>query len=141
MSTETVNALKEVDCPHCKGKFDVEVQQKKPKVVISEQETILNNQNTVRESQHEHIHAPDPHLEMAKNLPKGWNFATCKDGNCGTVVKNPNGLVTEFKTCPNCKDNSNKKSAKVCKTCGKKPDADEWEDSEIELELEKEEDE
>ena len=135
MSQDTITENKEVDCPHCKNKFDLEIQRKKPKV------TIIEEEKTIKDEIHtNHTHNPDPHEELAKNLPKGWNFATCKDGNCGTIVKNPKGLVTDFKTCPNCKDNSNKKTAKICKTCGKKPeDGEEWDESDIDLKIEEDE--
>ena len=139
IKTDTKIETKEVDCPHCKGKIDVEIQRSKPKVIIQEKETEIIKENTT----HEHTHTlppTDPHAEMAKHMPKGMNFATCKDGNCGTIVRNPNGLETSFKTCPNCGDNTNRKGAKICKTCGKKPDSkDEWNESEVKIELEEEE--
>ena len=135
--TEVVPETKEVDCPHCKGKIDVEIQRSKPKVIIQEQQTevIKENKTEVHDHTHNQVPANDPHMELAKNLPKGWNFATCKDGNCGKIVRNPNGIETKFKTCPNCKDNTNRKGAKICKTCGKKPDeVEDWEESDVKIE-------
>ena len=132
---------KEVECPGCKQKIDVEVQRSKPKVVIQEQTT-----ETIKEI-HDHSHEPkpfqDPHKTIAENMPSGVNFTRCKDGNCGhTVIKNAKGLTTEFKTCTNCGDNTNSKKAKICKTCGKKPDEeDDWDESDVKIEIQDEEDE
>ena len=139
MSTELKTETKEVDCPHCKGKIDVEIQRSKPKVIIQEKETEIVKENNIT-THDNHVHptpANDPHIELAKTLPKGWNFATCKDGKCGTVVRNPNGIETSFKSCPNCGDNTNRKAAKICKTCGKKPESKEdWNESEVKIEEE-----
>ena len=136
--TLELNEKKEIECPNCKGKIDVEVKRKKPQVIIEEQE-----QNTIKTqiqpspgiSTHEEPKI-DPHEEIAKNLPLGVNFGMCTNGNCeNPIIKNPKGMTTKFKACPNCHDNTNRKSAKVCKTCGKKPDEeDDWEDSEVEIE-------
>ena len=144
-----IKAEAEGDCPECKKhiklptvvEFEMpkENTQKASNVTITEKLPQVQTQTLIQE--HTHTHVNDPHIEMAKNLPKGWNFATCKDGNCGQVVRNPNGIETDFKTCPNCRDNTNRKAAKVCKTCGKKPDnKDEWEESEVKIEDEKEDD-
>lgn len=143
MTAELKTETKEVECPGCKQKIDVEIQRSKPKVIIQEKETeIVKENNITTHENHTHaLPANDPHLEMAKNMPKGFNFATCKDGNCGTIVKNPNGLETSFKTCPNCGDNTNRKAAKICKTCGKKPESKEdWNESEVNIEVEEGED-
>lgn len=142
-----VKAEAEGDCPECKKhiKLPTIVEFEMPKENISKAQnvTITEKLPQIQTIQHEnHSHAApanDPHIELAKSLPKGWNFATCKDGNCGTIVRNPNGLETSFKTCPNCGDNTNRKAAKICKTCGKKPDSkDEWNESEVKIETEDE---
>ena len=138
MSQDTKTETKEVDCPHCKGKIDVEIQRSKPKVIIQEKETEVIRDN--------HFHdipkpnEPDPHQSIAENMPTGVNFARCKDGKCGhTIIKNAKGLTTEFKTCPNCGDNTNSKKSKICKTCGKKPqDDNDWDSSDVSIEVEQE---
>jgi|SRR5579872_803950 len=146
-----IKAEAEGDCPECKKhiKLPTTVEFEMPKeniskaqnVTITEKPQQIQTQMIQESHTHSNPHSNDPHIEMAKSLPKGWNFATCKDGNCGTIVRNPNGLETSFKTCPNCKDNTNRKAAKICKTCGKKPESKEdWEESEVQIEDNKEDD-
>lgn len=141
MSTELKTETKEVDCPHCKGKIDVEIQRSKPKVIIQEKDTERIIENHVHDTPKPN--EPDPHKTIAENMPSGVNFTRCKDGNCGhRVIKNAKGLTTDFKTCPTCGDNTNSKKSKICKTCGKKPNEDEdWQESDVKIEVEEVEDE
>lgn len=137
----TVIEKKEIECPGCKQKIDVEVEKTKPKVIIREETT-----ETHTEHNHEHTITPpkdDEHDIIAKNMPLGVNFGRCKDGKCGhRVIKNAKGITTDFKTCPNCGDNTNSKKSKICKTCGKKPDDEkDWDESDVKIEVEEDEDE
>lgn len=84
----------------------------------------------------------DPHEEMIKALPSGVNFAKCEGADCGHVkLKNPN-QTTKHKSCPNCKNNSVPTNSDFCPNCGLEEESkkfEEWEDSDIEIEEEKEE--
>ncbi len=122
MSTELEITKKEIDCPHCKGKIDVEIERRKPKVVLKEENT-----TEIRTENHEHIHEA-PKTE-AHPLPKGVNFGFCK--NCDKKIKNEKGLTTKFKKCTNCGTNSVPKSSEFCPTCGK--DSDDWDESDINI--------
>ena len=136
MTTELKTETKEVDCPHCKGKIDVEIQRSKPKVIISEREVEKITENHVHEPPKPNMGEHD-HDNIAKAMPSGVNFARCKDGNCGhKIIKNAKGLTTSFKTCPTCGDNTNAKKSKICKTCGKKPqNEDDWDESDVKIEI------
>ena len=79
----------------------------------------------------------DPHREISQGLPTGINFARCKNGECGTVVKNANSFTSKYKTCPECKyngipENTVHKDA-LCPSCGRVHKRDELEDSDIEF--------
>ena len=127
---------KPIDCPHCKGKIDVEIPKPIAKVIIKEEQTqtITENHNHNHQQQEQ---KPDEHELLANAMPSGVNFARCKDGKCGhKIIKNAKGLTTSFKTCPTCGDNTNSKKAKICKTCGKKPhDEDDWDESDVKIEI------
>ncbi len=73
----------------------------------------------------------DPHITLAKRLPRGINFAECR--GCHTVIQNPH-VTTKFKSCPHCSANTVPKDNKICPTCGKESESDEWDDSDVELE-------
>lgn len=83
----------------------------------------------------------DPHEEMTKALPSGVNYAKCEGADCGHVkLKNPK-QTTKHKACPECKNNNVPKSSDFCPNCGLEEESkkfEEWEDSDIELEEEKE---
>lgn len=91
--------------------------------------------------QHDHEHKKDIHEELSELLPRGQNFGKCANGNCATMVKNPNP-VTKFKACPGCKNNAVPKNNDFCPTCGITENSkkfDEWEESDLELETEEDE--
>ena len=128
------------DKPDCTHPHEMEIDYTEPKIPKAST-TLLPDTNTstvqvvAQQSSHEEPKT-DIHDEIAKNLPMGVNCATCANGECGKIIKNPKGMTTKFKACPNCHDNTNRKSAKVCKTCGKKPEEEEdWEESEVEIEV------
>ena len=127
--SELETIKKEIECPGCKAKIDVEMQKPKHKVTIQENENV-----TVKET-HEHSHndvpKEDPHEIIALNMPKGINFGKCKNGNCGTKIKNKI-ITTKYKTCPNCKTNTVPKSSDFCPTCGK--ESEEFDESDVEIE-------
>ena len=83
----------------------------------------------------------DPHEEMTKALPSGVNFAKCEGADCGHVkLKNPK-QITKFKGCPNCKNNNVPNNSDFCPNCGIEEESkkfESWEDSEIEIEGEEE---
>lgn len=142
MSTIEVEKETEVDCPHCKQKFDLTVKQKKPKVEIQEQETVkeLKNNTEVHDHSHSEKPKPDEHQEIANSMPKGNNFAYCTGPDCGKKIVNAKGIVTKFKKCSTCGANTVPKSKKYCPTCGTKEKEDEpFDDSDVELEVDEEE--
>ena len=133
---------KPIDCPHCKGKIDVEIEKPRAKVILKEENTEVIKEKTV--DVHDHSHSenpkPDEHQEIANKMPKGMNFAYCTGPDCGKKITNAKGITTKFKTCINCKANTVPKSKKYCPTCGMKEDEDNaFEDSEVELEVEEDE--
>jgi len=83
----------------------------------------------------------DPHEEMTKALPSGVNYAKCEGADCGHVkLKNPK-QTTKYKACPHCKANMVPKNNDFCPNCGIEEESkkfEEWEDSDIEIEEEKE---
>lgn len=83
----------------------------------------------------------DPHEEMTKALPSGVNFAKCEGADCGHIkLKNPT-QTTKYKACPNCKNNNVPKNNDFCPNCGIEEESkkfEEWEDSDIEIEKEEE---
>lgn len=138
MSTEIIH--KNIECPGCKQKIDVELERNSPKVVIQESNTETIKENNTHEHTHEVPKPEDPHKLLAESMTKGVNFGKCTGEDCGKKIKNAKGIVTKFKTCTNCKANTVPKSKTYCPTCGMDEKEDEpFEDSDVELE-EKEED-
>jgi len=82
------------------------------------------------------------HEKMNSELPSGVNYAKCDGADCGHVkLKNPN-QTTKHKACPNCKNNNVPTNSDFCPNCGIEEESkkfEEWEDSDIEIEEEKEE--
>ena len=128
--------------------FDLEVPEVKPTIQVKPEPQINYNlppqpkpmQYTQPET-HNHDHKKDIHEELSELLPRGQNFGKCANGNCATMVKNPNP-VTKFKSCPGCKNNAVPKNNDFCPTCGITENSkgfDEWEDSELELKTEEDE--
>ena len=88
-----------------------------------------------------HEHKKDIHEELSELLPRGQNFGKCANGNCATMVKNPNP-VTKFKACPGCKNNAVPKNNDFCPTCGITENSkkfEEWDESDLEIETEEDE--
>lgn len=138
VDVETIN--KEIDCPHCKGKIDVSVERKKPKVIIQEQSTTIEQTKEVHDHSHNDIEKPDEHAEIANSMQKGNNFAYCTGPDCGKKIVNAKGIVTKFKKCLNCGANTVPKSKKYCPTCGTKEKEDEpFDESDVNLEVDEEE--
>ena len=90
----------------------------------------------------EHNHEKkDVHDELAELLPRGQNFGKCANGSCATMVINKNP-TTKFKACPGCKNNAVPKNNDFCPTCGITENSkkfDEWEESDLEIEQEEDE--
>ena len=132
----------DVECPNCKNHFDLTVKQKstKPKVVIEEKETTIIKENHTHD--HSHEEKPEPtkftHQDMEKVMPFGVNFSTCPGGNCCTKIKNQK-IATKFKKCTNCNTNTVPKKSEFCPTCGKTPEDDEWDESDVEIKRQDEE--
>ena len=143
-----IKAEAEGDCPECKKHIKmptlVEFEMPKDNIAKALNVQVSQKPNQVQTMMDTHNHnqtqEQDPHQSIAENMPTGVNFARCKDGKCGhTIIKNAKGLTTEFKTCPNCGDNTNSKKSKICKTCGKKPqDENDWDSSDVSIEVEQE---
>lgn len=107
MSTIEVNKPQIVECPGCKEKFELEVKQKTPKVIIEQQETTRIKE--IEESK-----------EVAKPkllVPSDEPFYPCKD--CDTMHKNPNYRQRPNKKCENC-GSHNGPNNKTCKNCSSK---------------------
>ena len=130
--------------------FDLEVPEVKPTVQIKPEPQInyTKPQNQIMQAPssfmppQEHKHnEKDIHEELSELLPRGQNFGKCANGNCATMVKNPNP-VTKFKSCPGCKNNAVPKNNDFCPTCGINENSkkfDEWEESDLEIETEEDE--
>lgn len=124
----------------------LEIPEEKPSIAIQPQPQ-FSFQNTsaagnpvfqqiqIPKEEHKHDHK-DPHEELGESMPLGMNFGTCENGNCGNpIIKNPKGITKKFKSCPNCSDNTIRKDAKICKTCGHKKELDEdWNDEGVTIE-------
>lgn len=137
--SEVLTETKDITCPGCKANIKVEMAKPKHKVIIEENDTTVMQENRTHDHKHEEP-KPDPHDEIARTLPKGVNFARCANGNCmNPKIKNAKGITTKYKACPNCKANTVPKSNEYCPTCGKEPEQEDWEDSEVELEIDEEE--
>jgi len=141
----------------CKGiectqdlEFELDVPETNPIVENIPTSQVMGTQQTIQvppAPQMTAQPAPEPkkeekklsHEEIAEMIPEPVNFAPCPGGDCDhKKLENPK-KTTKFVSCPHCTDNSNKKGAKFCKTCGKGPKEDEedyWENSDIELEEE-----
>ena len=145
-----IKAEAEGDCPNCKNhiKLPTLLEFEMPKDNVPKALNVQVNQKPpqIQTNVESHTHSTpekNPHDSIAENMPSGVNFTRCKDGSCGhTIIKNKKGLTTEFKTCPNCGDNTNAKKSKICKTCGKTPETvEDWQESDVKIEVEQEEDE
>jgi len=107
----------------------------------SQPQTILLQQPPPPDPVKEEKPKEDPHEMLKKALPRGVNFAKCEGEDCGHQrLKNPK-QTTHHKSCPGCKNNSVPKNNNFCPNCGLDEDDkkfDEWEESEIEMELDEE---
>ena len=127
--------------------FDLDVPEVKPTVQIKPEPQFNYQQTAPMQTQQvpltqEHNHQKkDVHEELADLLPRGQNYGKCANGNCATMVINKNP-TTKFKACPGCKNNAVPKNNDFCPTCGITENSkgfDEWEDSELELKTEEDE--
>lgn len=134
----------DIDCPHCKNTVGLNITKTKPKpeqkkTVDLEIPQIEQLSPPVEQS---HSHEPEPiqfsHDDLSDLMPTGMNFAKCKDGKCGSMVKNSK-ITKNFKSCPNCESNTVPGKSKFCPTCGKTEPQDiedledYWDESEINL--------
>ena len=97
---------------------------------------------------HEHNHDQEAkpklalsHTDMAELMPRGMNFAKCKDGNCGLGLIKNSRVTKKFKGCANCGANTVPEKNDFCPTCGVKESdiveeqrEDLWTASEIDME-------
>ena len=129
--------------------FDLEVPEIKPTVQIKPEPIFYGNTTQVSQpapqqftQQAPHTHEKkDVHEELADLLPRGQNYGKCANGSCATMVINKNP-TTKFKACPGCKNNAVPKNNDFCPTCGMTENSkkfDEWEDSDLEIETEEDE--
>ena len=116
--------------------------QVQPQINYQTSTTSYQPPQLIQTAPQEHTHdKKDIHEELSELLPRGQNFGKCANGNCATMVKNPNP-VTKFKACPGCKNNAVPKNNDFCPTCGMTENNkkfDEWEDSDLEIETEEDE--
>ena len=127
---------KTFDCPHCKGKVDVEIERKVPKIVFQEESTQKMQQKIEEKS----LEQPKKltHDELATFIPKGINSMKCPGGDCGhQKIKNPK-QTKKYKSCPHCSANTLPKGSDSCPYCSKNIDEDQELDDGIELESEEE---
>ena len=129
--------------------FDLEVPEVKPTITVKPEPQVNYAKPQYAPPPNQFMPAPEPHKhnekdiheELSELLPRGQNFGKCANGNCATMVKNPNP-VTKFKSCPGCKNNAVPKNNDFCPTCGINENSkkfDEWEESDLEIETEEEE--
>lgn len=134
-----------MDCkePGCKHVHDVEIDLPEPAVITGSISTppTMNVVAPTPSIEPKKEEPKDPHEEMTKALPSGVNFAKCEGADCGHVkLKNPK-QTTKHKACPSCKNNNVPKSSDFCPNCGIEEESkkfEEWEDSDIEIEKEEE---
>jgi len=74
------------------------------------------------------------HEQIAEMIPKGVNFMSCPGNDCHHQTLTNHDFTKEYKTCPNCRSNTNHIESKFCSTCGKEPEKDDWQDSDVEIE-------
>jgi len=141
---------KKVPCENCGHEIEFEVKSSEPQQVNIEIPSVA-----VSQPQPQQVLLPppapeppkeekkDPHEEMTKALPSGVNFAKCEGADCGHVkLKNPN-QTTKHKSCPNCKNNNVPTNSDFCPNCGIEEESkkfESWEDSDIEIEEDEEND-
>lgn len=127
--------------------FDLEMPEIKPTITVKPEPIIQSGVATFQlppqtQQIQEHNHQKkDVHEELAELLPRGQNFGKCANGSCATMVINKNP-VTKFKACPGCKNNAVPKNNDFCPTCGINENSkkfDEWEESDLELSTEEDE--
>jgi len=78
----------------------------------------------------------DKHKLMKDLMPSGVNFAKCQGTDCGHKKIKNNTQTQKFKACPGCKNNNIPRNNDFCPTCGldeEHKDFDEWDDSDIEM--------
>ena len=128
MQEVEVNKEKDVTCPHCQKDFTLNVKQKKPKMVIEE-----NNTLTVAQSATGPITVP---LSPAPEPPRPKTVIEshipaykCPDGNCGQIHKNKNYKQRPKGKCTNCQQ-FNKEDKGTCPWCDK-PEVEPIEEDEL----------
>jgi len=98
---------------------------------------MISDQILLSSQTHSHERPKDPHVTIGESLPTGINFARCKNGECGTVVRNANSFTTKYKSCPSCGFNAIPETTShkdaLCPGCGTIHPRDELEDSDVNL--------
>lgn len=107
---------KVIDCPHCKGKMEIEIERKPAKVTIDEKLPI--DIDLLAEKIMEKTKSDAP-AKVEKEYPGFMPGEYCPDGNCsvGGVHKNNGYRVKPEKQCKNCSQLA-PGAAKKCAWCG-----------------------
>lgn len=129
---------KVIDCPHCKGKLNVEIERKPAHVKLTEEqqfteiETLVSKEIEKRIPKKEKEEKPEVKVEKDIQYPSWMPAEYCPDGNCslGGVHPNKNYKRKAEKKCKNC-DQFAPKVAKKCAWCGEN-DFDDMDDEDLE---------
>ena len=136
---------------NCKHNHDMLVDLDELGVKIQNKDIPSANITRIPEMQINNIPKPEPeqpkkltHDEIGDIIPKGNNYFKCMGSDCGHKKLKHKEQVKKFKSCPNCRNNSIPKSNDYCPTCGideNDKKFEEWEESDIEIQQETEDDE
>jgi len=128
-----MKVLTEENCPHCKKTFESSHSMDNIEPVINKGE-IKEIQSTQNTGNAQSTQIKEPQVEVKTEIkavsPSDEPFYTCKNGNCGSMHKNPNYSKKPNKKCKNCDSlNGNTK----CKNCGNEDseEFDELDDDEL----------
>lgn len=131
---------KDIDCPHCKGKIDLEIERKPAKVKLVDSHTeipsaelesmidrVLEKRTPKKEIEAPEVKKPKAEVVAPNFMPR----FRCPDGNCEIGNhKNKNYKSKPAKKCTNC-DQFAPKTAKKCLWCDKE-DFDDLDDDDLE---------
>jgi hypothetical protein len=114
------NEIKPIDCPHCKGKIDVEIERKPAKVIIERADPIENDLAAeIEKAISKRTPAKVEEKPEKKVLPVSTHqpFYSCPNGNCdkGGIHENPQHKTKIKGKCNNCDQFT---PGKKCLFCG-----------------------
>lgn len=132
-STEVETEVRNVDCPHCKGKIEVEIERKPAKVKFAEIpdiEDIVDRKFKERELK-QVVDTPKPEKKKEKVVAPAYQPRFVCSGSGCEGHDNPNYQVRPQKRCTNCNMWGGPASVKKCPTCGSEEDFEEVDDDEL----------